>query len=87
MASVDFDPEDYLDEVRTKDLREELERREGRTKDNVEPWTAEGMADDLQLAFYSRNARHFEALLCVLRRHENSSPVPSRTHSTYKHAS
>lgn len=75
MASIDFDVEDYLDEVDDEALIQELKSREkkkGRklvgTRDH--DWMRAGLAADLRSVFYSRNASRFEALLMVLERHE-----------------
>ncbi len=47
MASIDFDPEDYIDEIDTDDLRAEIARRDG--KPGLD---AAGLASD---AAFARN--------------------------------
>ncbi len=78
MAYVDIDIEDYIYEISTEVLKLELKRRFDKgdkdamepIEDGVEPWSPQGLADDLRLVFYSRNASRFESLLSVLECHE-----------------
>ena len=77
MASIDFDPEDYIDEIDDKTLETELRRRTEKAKRERKPpdvhaWTPEGLAADLRMVFYSRNASRFEDLLRVLEQHEET---------------
>jgi hypothetical protein len=78
MASIHFEPEDYLDEVDLDALLDEIKRRRRKERSlapppaEIEPWAPEGLADDLRTAFYARNASRFEALLMVLQPHEET---------------
>lgn len=77
MASIDFDPEDYLDEVDLDALLDEIKRRRRKERStgipaDIEPWAPEGLAEDLRTAFYARNASRFELLLLVLQPHEET---------------
>lgn len=77
MAIIDFDVDDYLNEASEVALRSEVINRISRgkwkplpTADNAEPWSRAGLAEDIRLAYYNRNASRFEMLLKELEQRE-----------------
>lgn len=63
MAYIDFDPEDYLDEISTDKLIKELRSRGEDARDEVV-----SLLDDMEDAFRAKDAAHFDIALMRLRR-------------------
>lgn len=63
-ADVAVEIDDLLGKASVEALRAELRRR--KLCDDVEqPWTEQGIVDDLRTAFYARNANRFETILAA----------------------